>query len=204
MSSILILGASSPTAQAFIKMMSDEYPDVHLRLFVRNINKLPMEQRHKLDIIIGNGANYDDYVRALSGIDYVYNAIGGAYSDEYTSILLRAIRDSKCLIKHIVDISVSSEQSLSGVRRIHPEYTQNQIIKLKMYQGSGLDFTILQSGSIKNGPETPVVTLTSDYKKDDTRNLNISRATLARAAINALFKNQYACESLFVTNEKSA
>ncbi|MCH4008660.1 NAD(P)-binding oxidoreductase [Companilactobacillus sp.] len=213
MSTVLILGASSPTAQAFIKMMNTEYSDVHLRLFVRNINKLPMEQRHKFDIIIGDGSNYEDYVRALVDVDYIYNSIGGLGTGEYTPILIKAIKDTKTNIKHVVDISAGGiygeylsgdNQYLSAVRTMYPEYTQNQLNKLSWYKKSGLDFTIFRPGLIKNGPETSVVTHDTDYRKIGENQFNINRATLARAAINALFNNKYDCESLSVSNGKSA
>ncbi|MCF7522375.1 hypothetical protein L3X07_01255 [Levilactobacillus brevis] len=41
MKTVLVIGATSPTAQAFIALMARDYPEVNLKLFVRNLKKYP-------------------------------------------------------------------------------------------------------------------------------------------------------------------
>lgn len=36
MNTVLVIGTTSPTAQAFIKLMERDYPEMTLKLFVRN------------------------------------------------------------------------------------------------------------------------------------------------------------------------
>lgn len=77
MKTVLVLGATSPTAQAFIRLMETEFSDYQLRLFVRNESRLPRDERQQHTVIIGDGSSYDDYVKALNDVDYIYNSIGG-------------------------------------------------------------------------------------------------------------------------------
>lgn len=142
MNTILIIGATSPTAQAFIKLIETDYPTINLKLFVRNIDRLTNQQRAHYEVVVGDAANYDDYVRALPNVDYIYNSVGGLATGPYTQLLLRAIKDTGTIIKHIVDISAGGIYGeylsggapyLSAVRLMHPKYTntlRNNLINL--------------------------------------------------------------------------
>jgi hypothetical protein len=65
MSTVLIIGATSPTAQAFINLLESDYSEVDLKLFVRNPDKLTATQLQKYQVIVGDASKYDDYVTAL-------------------------------------------------------------------------------------------------------------------------------------------
>ncbi|MHA3065933.1 NAD(P)-dependent oxidoreductase [Lacticaseibacillus saniviri] len=209
MTTVLVLGATSPTAQAFIHLMQTDYPTVNLKLFVRNPKKLPKEFRQRFDVIVGDGSHYDDYVTALTGVDYIYNSIGGLETGPYTQTLIRAIKDTKSPIKKVVDISAGgiygeylsgNAQYLSSVRTTYPEYTQDQLNKLDWYRNSGLNFTIFRPGLIQNGPETQIITHTPDYRTIGPDEFDVNRTTFARAAANALFNDDYHNQSVSVSN----
>ncbi|MGL0748824.1 NAD(P)-binding oxidoreductase [Secundilactobacillus paracollinoides] len=211
MKTVLVLGATSPTAQAFIRLMETEFSDYQLRLFVRNESRLPRDERQQHTVIIGDGSSYDDYVKALNDVDYIYNSIGGLETGPYTQLLIQAIRDTKTSIQRVVDISAGGIYGeylsgdlpyLSTVRFRHPEYTRDQLNKLEWYKESGLSFTIFRPGLIQNGPETQIITHTPDYLKIAPDEFAINRATFARAAVNALFKDDYHNQSVSVPNGK--
>lgn len=209
MKTILVIGATSPTAQVFIKLIESEYSSVNLKLFVRNPERLTTEQLTKYEVIVGDAASYDDYVRSLFNVDYIYNSVGGLETGRYTQLLIKAINDAGVNIKRVVDISAGGIYGeylsggapyLSAVRIIHPKYTKEQINKLSWYQRSELNFTIFRPGLIKNGPETQIVTHTTNYRKIGRDEFNINRATFARAAANALFNDDYHNQSVSVSN----
>ncbi|WP_268913609.1 NAD(P)H-binding protein [Lentilactobacillus sp. SPB1-3] len=209
MTTVLVLGATSPTAQAFVRLMQTDYPDVNLKLFVRNPNRLPQDLRENYTVIVGDGDNYDAYVTALDSVDYIYNSIGGLGTGAYTKILIKAIRDTNTPIKKVVDISAGgiygeymsgTAPYLSAVRVIHPKYTKDQLSKLDWYNESGLNFTIFRPGLIQNGPETQIITHTPDYRKIDKNEFDINRTTFARAAANAMFNGDYNNQSVSVSN----
>ena len=52
-----------------------ENPDVQLRLFVRNKNKVQFTPSDKLEVFEGNAIQMDSLVEALSGIDVAYYLI---------------------------------------------------------------------------------------------------------------------------------
>lgn len=206
---MLILGATSLTAQAFIRLMQQEYPHIKLKLFVRNIDNLPMEQQHSHDVIIGNGTNYNDYLRALNDVDYIYDAINGPNTFECTKVMFKAIKDSKTNIQHIVDISASeihhqtpkkNSQADLQLQKRNAEYSKQRLQTFDLFKKSKINFTILQPGIVKKGPETKVITHVPDLKKVSSTNLKINRPTLARTAANALFTNKYNDMSLSVAN----
>lgn len=210
MSTVLIIGATSPTAQAFIELLESEYPDVNLRLFVRNTNKLTFNQQQKYQVIVGNAASYDDYVKALAGgVDYIYDSVGGMNTLGFTPLLLKAIKDTKTSIKHIVDISAGGiygeyhsgmRPYLSAVRYMYPKYTQDQLKKPEWFEESGIDFTIFRPGLIQDGPETQVITHTPDYRDIHADEFPIYRSTFARVAVNAMFYGAYKNKSVSVSN----
>jgi len=209
MTTVLVLGATSPTAQAFIRLLQTEYPDVNLKLFARNPSRLPEDQREKYSISVGDGDDYDAYVTALDGVDYIYNSIGGVKTGPYTQKLIRAIKDTNTPIKKVVDISAGgiygeyqsgASLYLSAVRFMYPKYTKNQLSKLDWYRESGLNFTIFRPGLIKDGPETQIITHTPEYRKIDKNEFDINRTTFARAAANAMFNGDYNNQSVSVSN----
>lgn len=208
MTTVLILGATSLTAQAFIKLIQQDYPDVKLKLFVDNINNLPMEQQHKHQVIIGDPKNYNDYLRAIKDVDYVYNT----YNVPHIKFLLDSIKETKTSIKHIVDISASeihhakptkkSQNDLSLQQR-NAQYSKEQLDKFALLKKSGIDFTILRPGVIKKGPETKVLTHVPDFKKVPIEKMKVNRPTLARTALDALFHGEYRDMSIAVSNGKA-
>jgi NmrA-like family. len=209
MSTVLIIGATSPTAQAFINLLESDYSEVDLKLFVRNPDKLTATQLQKYQVIVGDASKYDDYVTALKNVDYVYDSVGGMKTIGFSKMLIKAIVENHYPIKHVVDISAGGiygeyksgvRPYLSAVRYMYPQYTKDQLSKLDDYQASGLDFTIFRPGLIQNGPETQVITHTPDYRDIHADEFDINRTTFARAAANALFKGMYNRQSLSVSN----
>jgi len=208
MSTVLVLGATSPTAQVFIRLLQQDYPTVNLKFFVRNLKKLPKDLRD-YPTIVANADDYSAYVEAVKGVDYIYNAIGGLNTGMATPYLLKAIAETKTPIKHIVDISAGGiygeflsgkSPRLSAVRTMYPEYTQDQLNKVQYFEASGIDFTIFRPGLIKNGPETQVITHTPEYRAIGPDEFNINRTTFARAAVNAMFNDAYHNQSVSVSN----
>ncbi|WP_318767227.1 NAD(P)H-binding protein [Lactiplantibacillus carotarum] len=108
MATVLVLGASSKTAQSFIALMAREYPTYDLKLFVRQPQKLTDEQRERYQVVVGDASRYEDYVTALSGVDYIYNSVGGNGTGQFAQLLLRAIAATHTPIKHVVDISAGA------------------------------------------------------------------------------------------------
>lgn len=209
MNTVLVIGATSPTAQAFIDLMESDYSDYDLKMFVRNPDKLTPGQRQKYEIIVGDASNYDDYVKALQGVDYVYDSVGGMNTIGFTATLIKAITDNDFPIKHVVDISAGGIYNeyrsgvrpyLSAVRYMYPAYTKDQLQKPELYTESGLNFTIFRPGLIQNGPETRVITHTPDYRDIRSDEFDINRTTFARAAANALFNGMYNKQSLSLSN----
>lgn len=213
MATVLVLGASSPTAQAFIRLMASDYPNVNLKLFVRNPDRLPADLKQAYPVIVGDAANYEDYVRALDGgVTHIYNSVGGVKTGTYTQTLLKAITATRAPIEHVVDISAGGIYNefrsgirpyLSAVRTLYPKYTRDQLHKLDWYRDSGLAFTIFRPGLIQDGPETEIVTHTPDYHDIYDDEFDINRSTFARAAANALFNDDYHNQSLSVHNGKT-
>lgn len=169
-------------------------------------------QQQKYQIIVGDAANYDDYVKALADVDYVYDSVGGMKTIGFTKMLIKAITENNFPIKHVVDISAGGiygeyrsgmRPYLSAVRYMYPQYTKDQLSKLDDYNKSGLDFTIFRPGLIMDGPETKVITHTPDFRDIQSDEFPINRSTFARAAANALFNNMYNKESLSVSNGES-
>lgn len=206
METILVLGATAPTAQAFIHLIKTDYPEYRLKLFVRNPSKLPATDD---EVFVGDGGSYEDYYAALSGVTYIYNAIGGVKTGTYTQQLIQAIQDTHTTIKHVVDISAGGiygeyrsglRPYLSMVRTMYPQYTKDQIKKVDWYQASGLDFTILRPGLIQDGPETRAITHTPEYREIGKDQFDVNRTTLARVAAEALFNNRYHNQSIAVSN----
>lgn len=212
MATILVLGASSPTAQAFIRLIQKDYPKTNLKLFVRNPGRLPVDLKDDYEVFVGDAASYENYVEALDNVDYIYNSVGGLETGPYTQQLLKAIQDTGTQIQRIVDISAGGIYGeylsgkapyLSTVRFRHPVYTKDQLNKLDWYRDSGLNFTIFRPGLIQDGPETKIITHTPDYREIGPDEFAINRSTFARAAVNALFKDDYHNQSVSVSNGAS-
>lgn len=151
MNTVLVIGATSPTAQAFIKLMERDYPEMTLKLFVRNRKKVPAYQKREHVIFLGDAAKYTDYVAALEDVDYIYDSVGGLSTGPYVKLLLRAIKETQATIKRIVDISAGGIYGeylsgnlpyLSAVRTQHPQYTHDQLDKPLLFANSGIPFTI--------------------------------------------------------------
>lgn len=212
MSTVLVIGATSPTAQVFIDLMENDYPNVNLKLFVRNVNKLTASQQQTYPITIGDAGDYQDLMRALDGVDYIYDSVGGMNSINYANYLIKAIQESQAKIKHIVDISAGGiygeyrsgvRPYLSAVRYMYPKYTKDQLKKPDLYKEAGLSFTIFRPGLIMDGPETQVITHTPEYRNIKSDEFPINRLTFARAAANALFNDKYLNLSVSVSNGSS-
>lgn len=209
MATVLVLGASSKTAQSFIALMAREYPTYDLKLFVRQPQKLTDEQRERYQVVVGDASRYEDYVTALSGVDYIYNSVGGNGTGQFAQLLLRAIAATHTPIKHVVDISAGGVYGeyqsgllpyLSAVQKMYPQYTKDQRAKLGWYQDSGLDFTIFRPGLIQDGPETQLITHTPDFRKIPKSEFDINRTTFARAAVDALFNGAFHNQNVSVSN----
>ena len=178
MNTVLVIGATSPTAQAFIKLMERDYPEMTLKLFVRNRKKVPAYQKREHVIFLGDAAKYTDYVAALEDVDYIYDSVGGLSTGPYVKLLLRAIKETQATIKRIVDISAG------GI------YGAN----------SGIPFTIFRPGLIQNGPETKIITHGPEFRAIPESEFAINRDTFARAAANALFNDDYHNQSVAISN----
>lgn len=209
MKTVLVLGATSPTAQAFIQLLQTDYPDTAIKLFVRNPAKLPADQRTAFPIFTGDANTATDLIPALDNVTHVYTAVGGTGTGNSVSALLSAIQTTQAPIEHIVDISAGGiygeyqsglRPYLSAVRFMYPGYTKEQLRKPDLYAASGIAYTIFRPGLIQNGPETQLITHLPDYRKISPAEFDINRSTFARAAANALFKGQYHNQSLSVSN----
>lgn len=209
MSTVLIIGATSPTAQAFIDLMATDYSEINLKFFVRNPAKLTDQQRQNYTVVVGDASSYEDYVTALDGVDYIYDSVGGMNTLNFTPTLLKAIKDSGAQIKHIADISAGGiygeyksgvRPYLSAVRYMYPKYTKDQLNKVAWFTDSGIDFTIFRPGLIMDGPETQVITHTPEFRDIRSDEFPINRSTFARAAANSLFKGYYLNQSVSVSN----
>lgn len=143
---VLILGATSPTAQAFVTLLQRDYPAVQLRFFVRNPDKLPADQR-AIPTFTGDANQAADLVPAVDGVQYVYTSVGGTGTGNSVQALLSAIATTQAPIEHIVDISAGGiygeyqsglKPYLSAVRYLYPGYTKEQLAKPARYAASGL------------------------------------------------------------------
>lgn len=178
MSTVLVIGATSPTAQAFIDLMATDYSDIDLKLFVRNPAKLTEQQRQNYTVVVGDASSYDDYVTALDGVDYIYDSAGGIYGEYKSGV----------------------RPYLSAVRYMYPKYTKDQLNKVEWFTDSGIDFTIFRPGLIMDGPETQVITHTPEFRDIRSNEFPINRSTFARAAANSLFNGYYPNQSVSVSN----
>ena len=152
-------------------------------------------------VIVGDAANYDDYVRALDGgVTHIYNSVGGVKMGAYTQTLLKAIAMTHAPIEHIGDISAGGIYNelrsgirpyLSAVRTLYPKYTRDQVHKLDWYRDSGLAFTIFRPGLIKDGSETEIAPPTPDHHDIHEDEFDINWSTFVRAATNVLFNDDY-------------
>ncbi|WP_225363780.1 NAD(P)H-binding protein [Levilactobacillus brevis] len=212
MKTVLVIGATSPTAQAFIALMARDYPEVNLKLFVRNLKKVPAQQRQKYDVFLGNASKYTDYVASLKNVDYIYDSVGGLSTGPYVKLLLRAIKEAQAPIKRIVDISAGGIYGeylsgnlpyLSAVRVQHPQYTHDQLDKPTLFKNSGIPFTIFRPGLIQDGPETKIITHGPEFRTIPESEFAINRDTFARAAANALFNDDYHNQSVSISNGKA-
>jgi uncharacterized protein YbjT (DUF2867 family) len=71
---ILLTGSTGYIGRRLaVKLLED--PGVHLRLFVRNRNKVQFTQSDKLEIFEGNAIDRESLIEALSGIDVAYYLI---------------------------------------------------------------------------------------------------------------------------------
>ncbi|XXO41257.1 NAD(P)H-binding protein [Lactiplantibacillus plantarum] len=209
MNTVLVIGATSPTAQAFIKLMERDYPEMTLKLFVRNRKKVPAYQKREHVIFLGDAAKYTDYVAALEDVDYIYDSVGGLSTGPYVKLLLRAIKETQATIKRIGDISAGGIYGeylsgnlpyLSAVRTQHPQYTHDQLDKPLLFANSGIPFTIFRPGLIQNGPETKIITHGPEFRAIPESEFAINRDTFARAAANALFNDDYHNQSVAISN----
>jgi uncharacterized protein YbjT (DUF2867 family) len=144
---VLILGANGQIAQWVVKFLANKN-DIKLTLFVRDANKISVENIHNAQVIVGDVLNMQQLTDAMKGQDIVYANLAGAM-EQQTQNIIQAMNKSE--VKRLISInSLGIYNEISGkfgewnereIGQYLPPYRQSA----DLIEASDLDYTILRA-----------------------------------------------------------
>lgn len=122
MTNVLILGANGHIA-TFVRQQLQDEPELKIRLFVRNPNKL--ENFNDDEVVQGDATDPATLVQAMTDIDIVYSNLGTPLIEEQAKCVIDAARFTK--IKHLIWISTLGiyDEVPGEFGRYNTEYLNN-------------------------------------------------------------------------------
>ena len=176
MKNVIIIGASGSLAGYVIEELQKQN-DVHLKLFLRNKNRLEKHSLSNAIIIEGDVMNFDKLKDAIKGQDIVYVNLAGNL-EAMAKNIVKAMQETG--VKRIIAISSIGiyETPLRPV--LQPYRKLADVI-----EASGLDYTILRPDWFTNGNE---VKYDTTRKGEPEKGTAISRKSIA-AFIGTIVEN---------------
>ncbi len=158
---ILLLGATGLTGQALTEKILKEFPEAKLTLFARGADKLHIAS-DKAIIVKGNAENKADLRQVMAGQDIVYCAISGYSLPVITENIIEVMKENhvkRLLFTAAVGIYDDIPAVTGGdIHNVCHEPAQIPNRKgADLVEASGLDYTILRPGFLRQGDEKDFV-----------------------------------------------
>jgi uncharacterized protein YbjT (DUF2867 family) len=183
MKNVLIIGASGGIAQIVTDLLIEER-DIQLTLFVRNMNRLKINQITYCKVVEGNVMDVEALKSAMAGQDIVYVNLAGDLEKMTKNIVAAMKQTGVGKVIFISSIGIY-QKPLKSV--LIPYRKGADVI-----EESGLDYTILRPNWFSNANEVDYETT---KKGEPEKGSTISRKSLATLITEIIkspgdFKNQ--------------
>ena len=176
---VLIIGANGRTSAQIIPRLLN-LKNVHLRLFLRDSERLNKLKSNRVELFEGDASNINDLNRAMDGQNIVISTMGGRDLDKKTENITKAMTNRK--IDRLIVISAGGiwdelpepfntwDKVMVGADRIVNRKTAEVV------ESSNLNYTILRPVWL-NDKDIENYTLT--YKGEKYKGKSTSRASIA-------------------------
>lgn len=201
MKHILLLGATGTAGSAITeKLLSDT--DYHITLFARHAGD-KFSDSPRTTVVNGNAENMEDLKKAMQGQDVVYCAISGEALPQIAENIVAAM--GACGVKRLIfmgAVGIYNEipEEIDGDDNLDNEPAQlpnRQAVDI--VEASGLDYTILRPGYLREGDESDFVL---SLKGESAKGYITSIPSLAKLTVQLISDDAlYVRESVSITRE---
>lgn len=204
---ILILGAHGKIAQLVRERLSETSDSPNLvRLFLRDANRIQNVRKNE-EVIEGDAANFDDLVKALVDVDFVYANLAGKNIEDQAKNIVKAMDAANK--KRLVWIStlgiydeVPGEFGKWNHQMLDGGYLETYAAAAEIIENSDLDYTIIRPAWLTNKDE---VDFELTQKGEPFKGTEVSRKSIAAFVTEIMQEpNKYIKQSLGVNKPNTA
>lgn len=196
---IIVFGATGNTGRYIVNYFRT-MKEIHLTLFVRNIEKLDGIDLTEFKVIQGNALNPSDVNKAVAGQNIVIAALEGNVLPMAENIISASKAAGINRIIWMTGMGIHHEikglrgKMLDRLAKARPEY----IKAADKIASSGIDYTLLRCPGIKNGDNINYYLTTEDIQP---RRKSIDRAAIAKCMADMVLDDTFGKnQSLGITN----
>lgn len=204
---ILILGAHGKIAQLVRERLSETSDSPNLvRLFLRDANRIQNVRKNE-EVMEGDAANFDDLVKALVDVDFVYANLAGKNIEDQAKNIVKAMDAANK--KRLVWIStlgiydeVPGEFGKWNHQMLDGGYLETYAAAAEIIENSDLDYTIIRPAWLTNKDE---VDFELTQKGEPFKGTEVSRKSIAAFVTEIMQEpNKYIKQSLGVNKPNTA
>ncbi|EOT40797.1 MULTISPECIES: NAD(P)H-binding protein [Enterococcus] len=204
---ILILGAHGKIAQLVREKLSETSDSSNLiRLFLRDANRIQNIRKNE-EVMEGDAANFDDLVKALVDVDFVYANLAGKNIEDQAKNIVKAMDAANK--KRLVWIStlgiydeVPGEFGKWNHQMLDGGYLETYAAAAEIIENSDLDYTIIRPAWLTNKDE---VDFELTQKGEPFKGTEVSRKSIAAFVTEIMQEpNKYIKQSLGVNKPNTA
>lgn len=204
---ILILGAHGKIAQLVRERLSETSDSPNLvRLFLRDANRIQNVRKNE-EVMEGDAANFDDLVKALVDVDFVYANLAGKNIEDQAKNIVKAMDAANK--KRLVWIStlgiydeVPGEFGKWNHQMLDGGYLETYAAAAEIIENSDLDYTIIRPAWLTNKDE---VDFELTQKGEPFKGTEVSRKSIAAFVTEIMQEpNKYTKQSLGVNKPNTA
>jgi len=204
---ILILGAHGKIAQLVRERLSETSDSPNLvRLFLRDANRIQNVRKNE-EVIEGDAANFDDLVKALVDVDFVYANLAGKNIEDQAKNIVKAMDAANK--KRLVWIStlgiydeVPGEFGKWNHQMLDGGYLETYAAAAEIIENSDLDYTIIRPAWLTNKDE---VDFELTQKGEPFKGTEVSRKSIAAFVTEIMQEpNKYITQSFGVNKPNTA
>ena len=204
---ILILGAHGKIAQLVREKLSETSDSSNLiRLFLRDANRIQNIRKNE-EVMEGDAANFDDLVKALVDVDFVYANLAGKNIEDQAKNIVKAMDAASK--KRLVWIStlgiydeVPGEFGKWNHQMLDGGYLETYAAAAEIIENSDLDYTIIRPAWLTNKDE---VDFELTQKGEPFKGTEVSRKSIAAFVTEIMQEpNKYIKQSLGVNKPNTA
>lgn len=179
---VTVIGANGQIAR-LVEQHYLNHDQVNLKLFARNVQRLPQEfaAANNVQIIEGDARNYNDVFKAVAGSDLVYANLGGVFTPMVHNIVQAMNEQQVRRLIHVTGLGLYHEvpdpfgtwvEESCGHAVMEDTRDAARLIE----NNGDLDYTIIRAGYMSNAP---VVDYELTHRHEPFKGTTISRASIA-------------------------